>query len=178
MRRIRLIHILLILTVISGCKKIDKLTQFNMEFDESVIIPATTPINLPFDLITPEIQTDSENTFGVNDTRKDLIEKIKLEKLTLSISQPSDADFSFLNSVSVYLSAEGLPEIKVAWKENIPSNPGNTLDLDVTGDDLKQYILKDSFKLRINTITDKLLTRDYHIDLHSVFWVDAKILGQ
>lgn len=175
----RILLCLFVMTLVfAGCKKLDKLTQFRMEFDESVVIPASTGINLPFDIITPEIETDSETTFSVNDTRKDLVEEIKLEKLTLKISIPSDADFSFLNSVSVFLSAEGLTEIKVAWKENIPANIGDTLELDVTGDDLKQYLLKDSFKLRLHTITDELITSDHHIDIHSVFWVDAKILGQ
>lgn len=169
---------LILLTALSGCKKLDKLTQFRMEFDESVVVPAATQIDLPFDIITPEIETDSETTFSVNDTRKDLVEEIKLEKLTLSISLPSDADFSFLNSVSIYLSAEGLPEVKIAWKENIPSNIGDTLELDVSDADLRQYLLKDSIKLRLNTITDELITSDHHIDIHSVFWVDAKILGQ
>jgi len=50
--------------------------------------------------------------------------------------------------------------------------------LDLTGADLKEYIKADKFTLRLNTITDEVMNQDYHINIHSVFYVDAKVLGQ
>jgi hypothetical protein len=96
--------------------------------------------------------------------------------LDLTITSPSNADFSFLKSINVYISAEGLNEVKIAWKENVPSDV-TLLSLDVTGVDLKEYIKADKFSLRLNTETDELLASDHHIDVHSAFFVDAKILG-
>jgi len=167
-----------ILLAISGCKKLDKLTQFNMEFNEDIVIPSSTGINLPFNIITPDVATNSESTFAVNDTRKDLIEEIKLTKLTLTITAPSNADFGFLKSIGVFISADGLSETKIASKDVVPSDIGAVLNLEVVNTNLKDYILKDSFKLRLNTVTDELMSSDYHIDIKSVFFVDAKILGQ
>lgn len=166
-----------IIISIFGCNVIDKLTQFDMEFNETAVIPSSTGINLPFNILTPDIETNSESTFAVNDTRKDLIEEIILKTLDLKITSPSNADFSFLKSINLYISAVGLNEVKIAWKDNIPSD-ATILNLDVTGVDLKEYIKADKFSLRLNTETDELLASDYHIDIHSVFFVDAKILGQ
>lgn len=172
-------HYLLMLifcTVITGCSKLDELTKFNIDYDTEVTIPSSTGINLPFDIFTPDTETNSENKFESNDTRKDLIEEIKLTKLQLEVTSPSGADFSFLESIEVYISAEGLDEIKIASKTDV-SPTSNLLDLEVVDVDLKEYIKKDSYSLRLNTVTDEAMSTDHTIDVKSTFFVDAKILG-
>ena len=89
-----------------GCDKVDSLTQFDMNYDESIVIPASTGINLPFDLFTPDMETDSESEFAVNNTRKNLIEEIVLKSLWLRITAPEDGDFSLLKSIEIYISDE------------------------------------------------------------------------
>ncbi|WP_149274564.1 hypothetical protein [Pareuzebyella sediminis] len=160
-----------------GCDKIDDLTKFNMEYATEVTIPSSTGIDLPFDLFTPEMETNSESQFEVNDTRKDLIEQIKLTELLLTITSPSNADFSFLESIDIYISAEGLDEIKIASEASVDPDTGNTLDVDVIDIDIKEYIKKDKFNLRLNTVTDEVMSTDHKIEVHSIFFVDAKILG-
>jgi len=175
MRNSILILSILFLTI--SCDKIDELTKFNLNYKSSVVIPASTGIDLPFDVFTPEMETDSESQFEVNDTRKDLIEEIKLTELNLVITSPDNADFSFLNSIEVYIAADGLEEIKIAEKEEVDENAGNTLDVDVFDVDLKEYIKKDNFNLRLKTVTDEVISTDHQIEVNSTFFVDAKILG-
>ncbi|KAA3637300.1 MAG: hypothetical protein DWQ02_06980 [Bacteroidetes bacterium] len=170
--------IFLAVLVFGGCSKFDELTKFELDYSEEVVIPSTVGINLPFNIFTPEIETDSESTFEVNDTRKDLIEEILLKSLQLTLTAPENGDFSFLESIGVFLSADGLPEIEVAWLNEISEDSGDFLELMTTEEDLKDYIKEDAFTLRVNTVTDELITADHHIDLYSVFSVDAKILGQ
>jgi len=160
-----------------GCKELDKLTQFDIEYNEEVVIPSTLGIDLPFNVSTPDISSDSESKFSVNDTRKDLIEFISLKSMTLELTQPADGDFGFLKSISIYIKADGLDEIEVAWLNDIPTEPGKILELETSDEDLKEYIKMDSFTLRVNTVTDEIITSDHHIDINSVFFVDAKILG-
>ena len=171
-----IILILTILFTVSSCDKIDELTKFDLEYNSKVIVPGATGINLPFNMITPDMETNSKSQFEVNDTRKDLIEEIKLTELKMVITSPTNADFSFLNSVEVYISAEGLDEIKIAEKE-VDENVGSTLDVNVLDIDLKEYIKKDEFNLRLNTVTDEVINEDHEIDVNSTFFVDAKILG-
>lgn len=168
----------IVFIAVSGCKQIDKLTQFTMKYDETVTVPSNIGINLPFNILSPPITTNSETEFSVNNTHKDLIEEIRLTKLNLSITAPTGADFSFLKSIRIYISADGLDEIEIAWLDNVPADAGSEIALETANDDIKEYIKKDSFSLRLNTVTDEILTSDYQINIHSEFFVDAKILGQ
>jgi len=167
----------LILLALTGCEKLDKLTQFEMPFDSSVDIPSTIGINLPFNIVTPDIKTNSESTFKSNNTDKDLIEKVILKSMALIVEKPDGEDFSFLKSIKITIKADSLGDKTIAWNNDVPSNAGDTLALETTSDDLKEYILKDSYKLDIETVTDEILTQDYTIKIHSVFFVDAKIFG-
>ena len=51
----------------------------------------------------------------------------------------------------------------VAWKDAVPADAGVTLNLDRSDADLKEYIKKDKFTLRVNAVTDEFLASDYHI---------------
>ncbi|AEV33271.1 hypothetical protein Oweho_2299 [Owenweeksia hongkongensis DSM 17368] len=176
MKKLLLLTAIVFISTVA-CKKIDELTQFEMEYNESVVIPSSSGLNLPFNLFTPEVESNSESAFAVNDTRKDLIEEIQLIELELTVSSPSNSDFSFLKSIDVYISAEGLSERRIAWGDNIPENK-SSIQLETTDADLQEFIKKDEFKLRLNTITDEAMSSDHTIDVHSVFFVDAEILGQ
>lgn len=168
----------MIILLAFGCKEVDKLTQFEMEYEESITIESSSVLNLPFNLFTPDMTTNSESTFAINDTRKDLIEEILLTDLSLDINSPSDGDFRFLESVQVFINAEGLAEIEIASLNPVPDNVGPSIELETSENDLKEYIKKDKFNLRVNTVTDEFLDEDYDIQVKSKFFVDAKILGQ
>ena len=163
--------------IFSNCSKIDEFTQFNLGYKSQITVSPTAGLNLPLNLFTPEMETNSESEFSVNDTNKDLIEEILLEKLDMKITAPSDQTFDFLKSVAVYMEADGLAEIKIAEATDIPENIGAELSLTPAGNDLAEYIKKDAFNLRVNVITDKTINREVQIEVDSEFFVDAKLLG-
>ncbi len=167
-----------VFTFTNSCKKIDELTKFEMDYNATVVIPSTSGLGLPFSVLTPSVTSNSEATFEVNDTRKDLIEEILLKKLELRIDSPSGGDFGFLESIEIFINAEDLNELKIAWYDNVPDSQGNTLDIFTTDSDLKEYIKKDNFTLRVKSITDETIASDYEINVYSQFFVDAKVLGQ
>jgi hypothetical protein len=175
----KLITIAMVLAIsLAACEQVDELTQFEMDYTTSFTIPGTIGMDIPIDLHTPEIQTNTEEQFSGQDTREDMVEEIILREMDLSIQTPSDGDFSFLNGLTIYLSAEGLEEVKVAWKESIPEDPGSTLQLETASADLKEYLFKDQFQLRLQSRTDEIIDQDHEVRVESVFHVDAKILGQ
>lgn len=97
--------------------------------------------------------------------------------MTLQITDPDDGNFNFLNAINIYISAENQEETLIAWKDEIAEDSSQTLELDTTNEDLKNYIKEDEFSLRIETTTDQVITNDHHINVNSNFFVDAKILG-
>lgn len=172
-------YILLILatsTLLFGCKKAEELTQFDIEYTSEVTIPSTSGINLPFDVFTPDMETNSESKFAVNDTRKDKVEVITLTELQLVLKTPSNSDFGFLKSIEVYIDADGLTERRIAFDTDIPASIGKILNLEVTDDNLREYIIEDEFSLRVKTVTDEAITQDHIIDINTTLFVDAKIL--
>lgn len=169
---------IIVFCLTNSCKKIDELTKFNMDYNATVVIPSTSVVSLPFNVFSPSVSSNSESTFEVNDTRKDLIEEILLKKMQLTVQSPNGGDFGFLESIEIFIDAQDLNELKIAWYENVPANQGATLDVFTTDADLKEYIKKDNFTLRVNTVTDESITSDYEINIYSQFFVDAKILGQ
>lgn len=162
---------------LTSCEKVSELTRFDMDYSTSITIPSSTGINSDLIIPTPAVETNSESEFAINDTRKDMIEEITLKKMVLTIESPTDGSFSFLKEITVFIQAEGLAETEIASKTNIQNTAGNQLTLDTTNEDLKEYIKKDKFSLRVKTVTDEVIARDHSIRTDAVFGVDAKVLG-
>lgn len=175
MKKIILPVLSLVLLMIS-CNKANELTKFDISYDTSITIPATANLNVPFDISTPDIETNSESKFEINKTSTDRIESIEVSALKLTVKSPAGEDFSFLKSIEIYIDGDKLSEEKIAWNDNVSSSAGSSISLSVSGTDLKPYILNDNFKLRVRTVTDELLTNDHDIDIKTTFTVDAKIL--
>lgn len=168
--------LLAVLTMVS-CKKLNELTVFDITMNSEVVIPNTVGINLPFSMNTFDIETNSSSTFENNDTRTDLIQEISLTSCDLTITSPSNGNFDFLKSIKIYISTSDLPEILIAQKTDIQDGQGNTLSLDVSGEDMTEYIKESKFDMRTDIVTDQVPGSEVHIDVESVFRVDAKILG-
>lgn len=159
---------------LSGCEK--KLTQFSMDNNFKATIPATSPVDLPFTIYTPEQETNSEFEFDSNDTRKDKIQQIILQDLKITIISPENEDFSFLNSMEVYLSSSNHSEEKVAFLNDIPENIGNEINCEMVGQDLQKYIKDDKLRIRLITVTDEIISQDIQVNVYSDFFVDAKLI--
>ncbi|NPA43674.1 MAG: hypothetical protein GXO27_06585 [Chlorobi bacterium] len=169
--------LLVMIASLVGCKKLDELTQFEVVYHSEAVIPATIPLQSPVDIPLPPVTTNTQQTFENHNTHKDLIEEIKLREVDLKITDPVNSDFSFLEDIEIYMSADGLPEIKIAWKYDIPDSVGNELELETTDEELKEYLKADSFDLRVRVTVDELITRDHTVDVKTVFFVNAKVLG-
>jgi hypothetical protein len=177
MNTLKLITGLALIMLFVSCDALDELTKFEINYTEEVVIESSTVIDLPFDAGTPEVTSNSESTFESNNTNKDLIESIKLTDMELDITAPETGDFDFLNSIKIYISAEDEEEVIIAWLDEVPETSENVLNLETSSEDLKNYIKSDTYTLRVETVTDELITEDHNIDINSTFFVDAKILG-
>jgi len=167
----------LIFTVGSSCKKLNKIVQFNLDYTTEAVIPSSSGINLPFNVFTPDVTTDSEASFREKDTRKDLINTIVLNELILTVKSPDKATFSFLKSAHILIRAEGIEEKEVASIEDIPENVGSSITLNTSGNDLAPYIKADKFTIKLKAVTDEFLTQDYKIEIYSKFHVEGKLIN-
>jgi hypothetical protein len=98
--------------------------------------------------------------------------------MVLEVTSPASGNLDFLKSVEIFINAENLPEIRLAWDEDVDAGTGTTLELETTTEGLKDYLIKDSFSLRLKAVNDQTTPEDYDIEILTTFTVDAKILGQ
>ena len=176
MNRFFLVIVSIVITLTS-CEKINSITNFNLQYNTDVTIPSSIGIDLPLDLLTPPVNTNSETEFESHKTTKDLVKEIYLEKVAIKVTSPPNRDLSFLKSIHIYIRAEGLSELLLASAENIPDEVGTSLNLEISGDDFKAYIKKDSYTLRVNAVTDKLISQDVELDVASEFKVVARLIN-
>lgn len=151
------------------------MVTFDMDYDTQVTIPSSTGINLPFNLNSPDVETNSSTEFENNNTNADLVENVYLTKLSLTVNSPTSGEFSFLKSIEIWLVADGLEKKKISWRDNIPDNIGKTIELTLTDNDLKEFVKKDKFSIEVKAVTDKFLASNYTIDVKSLFKVSAKV---
>lgn len=159
-----------------SCKKIEKLTEFYIDYETYVVIEGSGGINLPFDFFSPEVKSNAEAEFAIHGTEKERAKEIRLQSMQLSIVRPNSANFNFLKEIRIFLSAEGLSEIEIASLNDIPNDDVSILNLIVKNNNLREYIVKDSFKLRAYAVTDENVIEDVEIKIYSNFFVKAGIL--
>lgn len=166
-----------LVAVLFGCKK-EGVIQFDVDYEATIVIQNGTGISVPVSFFTPDIESNSETEFEVNDTRKDKIQHITLTGLRLEITSPSGQEFDFIEDIELFISADGLDEVLLAYKYNMNNSEGNTISMSCSQNDFQEYIKKDKFKLRCRTVTDEYNLSDVEIKIFSTFKVDAKLIGK
>lgn len=163
---------LLLFVFLSSCDAIDDLLSFTISNETSIKIKSTSPINLPSEIITPDVTTNSSAEFKNNKTKAELVKDVKIRSLKLSISDPSDKNFTFLKSIHLYISTTDSDEIELAYQDNINST-SNTIDLICTDARLDRYIKADKYKIRTQVTLKETLTKDVTVKADMKFKVTA-----
>lgn len=171
--------VLLLLTSVLSCEdELDKLTQFTVKDSSEVVIPATTLIlDSPLTLPTPNIEIDLDEQFENNNSRKDLIESVKLTKMTLIVKSPDNGSFDFLNKVELFINVEGEGRVLLASVMDIPNDGLRTIAMVVTDTELREYFNKENYTVSGAVTVDKTVESEYTLEIASEFFVDAKIFG-
>lgn len=172
---------LLVLVVVftNGCKKASELTQIRMPCTAQITVPDQVPIiGTPYPFSTPPIPTKTETVLKNEGYNLNLVEKISLEKLDLVLNSPSGGNLDFLNTIKIYIEADGLPKVLMAQKV-VPGSPTNitSVSLDCEDVDLKEYFKKSEVKITSEVTIDKTVFGEHVIDINSVFLIDVNILG-
>ena len=178
MKYLKLIIIPVFFTLLlTNCKLIDGWTQFEVDYSSTAILPQDLDINKSEDVYPSEIEANLKGKVENEGSSLDKIESVELTDLILKITSPTGKNFQFLNSVALYMNAEGLDEIKVAWKDEVSVTVGDALSLSTSSADLTDYLVKEVVTLRLNIVLKQGIPQDYQIGIGVTFLVDAKILG-
>ena len=172
-----LIPVLLMALALTSCDALSNLTKFDMPLTSSVTIAkisaaTTTPVVIS----TPDIETNSTKFFTDNGISTDLIGKVTLKKMELTVTTPTTGNFNFLKSIDIYITATDLTKTKIATVSNVSAGL-TVVPLVVEDIDLKQFLLKEKVKMEFSVATDEAMTADYTIEVKPTFLIDMKVLG-
>ena len=159
---------------LAGCKQIDKLLTFNINQSQTItvpkaaIIPGLTVIGAPV-----TINADTKEEFRKQNTAAELVKDVTLNKIVMNMQSPANEDFGFLKEVELFLGADNLPEVSVAYLRDIPANAGRTLQLTSTNVKLDKYLKATSFTLRTRGTADEAVLDDITVKVDMSFKVTA-----
>jgi hypothetical protein len=158
-----------------GCTKLKNLTTINVDvpLSNSTSIPKVydTSNHIPFpaagvsaSLPSISIPTNSQQFISGNNTTVNDITSVSMKSATIQMTAPSGANFDYLDSINVYLSATNLPTILFASKTSIPKGQ-NTINLDLSPADtsMKSYFLKDTLNISANAHFNNLPPANYSV---------------
>ena len=160
-----------------ACEKAKEGVTFTLSTRSEVTIPSTTGLNLPVNLLSPDITTNSNSSFESNRTTPALVREIKLSRLDVNILSPNQTTFDFLRTLRVYMSAPDLPEVELASAVDIPADGRRSLELSVDPNtNFKDYLVKDRISLRVQVTTRQLVTSDTRLEVLPAFEVRASLI--
>lgn len=164
--------VVFIAILIASCNVIDDLLTFSIDNQTTFKIESGFPLGTAFEIITPEITTNSSADFENNNTKADLVKDVKLNSLKLTITDPANKSFSFLKSIHIYISTSDNDEIELAYLDDINAT-SNTIDLICTTQKLDKYIKASTYSLRTTAVLKESLTQDITIQSDMKFRVTA-----
>lgn len=162
----------IVMTICLSCNEVEKLLTFTINHEVMFRVESSSPLNLPIEIATPDVTTNSGQTFENNNTRANLVKDVKLQEIKLTVTSPAGKTFSFLKSIKLYISTDQNNEIELASQENIPTT-ATTITLVPTQQKLDAYIKATSYKLRTTVITRETLTQAIDIRSDMKFKVTA-----
>jgi hypothetical protein len=165
----------MILLVFSGCKEVDKLLTFTIDHQVTFQIENSSPVNLPIEISTPDVATNSSQTFQNNNTNAGLVKDVKLQEIKLTVVNPSGKTFSFLKSITLFISTSQTNEIELASLDNIPAT-ATIITLTPTNANLDAFVKASSYKLRTSLVMRETLTEPVDVRTDLKFKVTAASL--
>ena len=166
------ITILAATLAIISCSVVDKLLTFTISNTATIKIESGLPIGGVFEIVTPDITTNSSKEFENNNTKANLVKDVKLNSLNLTITDPSGKSFSFLKSVRLYISTDASDEMELAYLEDI-NTTSNTITLIPNTIKLDKYIKPSSYTIRTSAVLKETVTKDITIAANMKFKVTA-----
>lgn len=133
--------------MLTACSDKDLEFDFDLDYADIILdIDSTNTIGTKtLDSILVASVLDS--VLKKNNASMDQIKSIKLKKVEFTLLEPAGGNFNSLASCEAFLSAPGLDETKIAFKENIGDGINN-VPLDVKDSELVEYMKASSFQLR------------------------------
>jgi hypothetical protein len=161
----------------SSCKKLASLLSFQVSDSSSFTVPGTlfvTGVTLNIPVVT--VASTSQTTYKNNNTSADYVQDVTLDRLTLTVTNPSTQNFDFLKSISIYISTDAAGSNKVLLASLAAVPIGQTsISLTPAGNKLDLYLKSNSYTLTTTAELAQTLRQNTEVRADSRFNVHANL---
>ena len=172
MKKAFLLAPLAFLLFFTSCEKVKQLLTFYIEDSQSIRIPASPVLPTLLSLTPLTVTTRSEDSFRNNNTRADLVKDVSLNKLALTITDPSGQNFDFLQKIEIFIGTNANDQIRLAYLDQVPRGV-TSIELISTNAKLDAYLKAPTYTLTTKVQTSQALAREVTIRSDSRFKVTA-----
>lgn len=156
MKRIVALSLAVVALSTSCVKKLEDLVEvkFSVPYTKQVNVqglpgnPPIPPQGITTSIPAIAVETKSEEYIKEYNTSSELISEAKLAELKLEINAPASQTFDMVDSLWLFVSATGLPEVQAAYYFDIPKGL-QVVNMVTSGENLKDYFLRDSMYFRL-----------------------------
>lgn len=156
----------------SSCSKTEQ-SRVQVESLSTIEIPATASATDLVDIsFSSSYNTKSllqEEGFDVDNISKAWMESVEFKMVTTATES-----FRFSKGMTLYMSAQGLPEIRVAWKDHSNALTVAPLYLIRGGADLKAYFAEETINFRLECQMRRLFAEPISFTMRPIFFVEAE----
>jgi hypothetical protein len=146
MKYIVAVSLIVITSMMYSCSKLTTVT-FYEEFNEKVSVPQVVLQGSTDTFATPPVPTNIEAQMKANNTSTSLVQSVKLQTMTLTITTPPGQTFGFVQDIRVFIYTDSLPPVEIANDHNISSS-SDTLNLTIDAVELKPYLISNTFGMK------------------------------
>tara|TARA_B110000046_G_scaffold104396_1_gene111845 strand:+ start:323 stop:841 length:519 start_codon:yes stop_codon:yes gene_type:complete len=147
-------------------------TEFTIAYSEVFELPATFGIEYPTSTDLISIATESEDRFEENLTTSDRLNTARISNMQISLTGPTGSDLEFVDRINIFISANGLSEIKVASIDGATTNDV-LLQADLEVIDVKEYLKLPTILFRVEYSSDGFSNQNRECVLNVRLTVDA-----
>jgi len=162
----------------ASCKKIVELFTFQVSDSSSFTIPGTpfVPPGVSLSIPGVSVPTSAQSTYKNNNTSADYVKDVTLDRLTLTVTNPSTQNFDFLKSISIYIAtdAAGSNKVLLASLPSVPSGQ-TSISLNPAGNNLDIYLKGSSYTLTTTAELAQTLRQNTDVRADSRFNVRATL---
>jgi len=174
-------YLLLLACLLMGaasCKKLVELFTFQVNDSSSFTVPGTpfVPPGVTLNIPGVSVPTTAQSTYKNNNTSVEYVKDITLDRLTLTVTNPSTQNFDFLKSISIYIStdASGSNKVLLASLANVPTGQ-TSISLTPAGNTLDMYLKSSSYTLTTTAELAQTLRQNTDVRADSRFNVRATL---
>jgi hypothetical protein len=168
---------IMVLCSLLTCSDVD---NFTVEVSSQTMVPSATVLEQLLGEIDfagfDNIMFDDTQEFQNEGVSKDQVDSVRLVSLRLTISDPPDDQFDFLDSIRFFVEAEGLPRVQIAELDPVPDGLGE-IEIDVDSSvELQPYVVAPSMTLTTE-VEGQRPANETTVDADAEFSVDANVGG-